>query len=139
MIEIPVASPELQAGSGHPSAGMCSGMRLSNYIDKYEQSNAFVPGNRHSYLVKLSSALNNAGFSPYDAARECVRRLRLGRLPDCRGRDDGKRHLPALQCFARELCVPSGWDLFCPEICQICQVCHPLSKNGTKGCRTWRM
>ena len=74
VIEIPVAGPEFQAGSGHSSAGVYPGMRLSNYIDKYEQSNTFVPGNRHSYLVKLSSALNNAGFSPYEATRECVRR-----------------------------------------------------------------
>ena len=81
VIEIPVASPELQSGSGHPSAGMCSGTRLSNYIDKYEQSNAFVSGNRHSYLVKLSSALNNAGFSPYDVARECVRRYGSADFP----------------------------------------------------------
>ena len=73
-IEIPVADPEPQAASGHSSGSVCSGTRLSNYIDKYEQSNTFVAGNRHSYLVKLSSVLNNAGFSLYDAVSECVRR-----------------------------------------------------------------
>ena len=49
-IEIPVADPEPQAASGHSSGSVCSGTRLSNYIDKYEQSNTFVAGNRHSYL-----------------------------------------------------------------------------------------
>ena len=60
---------------------MCSGTRLSNYIDKYEQNNTFVAGNRHSYLVKLSSVLNNAGFSLYDAVSECVRRYGSADFP----------------------------------------------------------
>ncbi len=81
VIEIPIASPELQVGSGRSSGSVCPGTRLSNYIDKYEQSNAFVPGNRHSYLVKLSSALNNVGFSPYDAVSECVRRYGSSDFP----------------------------------------------------------
>ena len=80
-IEIPVADPEPQAASGHPSGSVCSGTRLSNYIDKYEQSNTFVAGNRHSYLVKLSSVLNNAGFSLYDAVSECVRRYGSADFP----------------------------------------------------------
>lgn len=80
-IEISVADPEPQAASGHPSGSVCSGTRLSNYIDKYEQSNTFVAGNRHSYLVKLSSVLNNAGFSLYDAVSECVRRYGSADFP----------------------------------------------------------
>lgn len=80
-IEIPVADPEPQAASGHSSGSVCSGTRLSNYIDKYEQSNTFVAGNRHSYLVKLSSVLNNAGFSLYDAVSECVRRYGSADFP----------------------------------------------------------
>ena len=80
-IEIPVADPEPQAASGHSSGSVCSGTRLSNYIDKYEQSNTFVAGNRHSYLVKLFSVLNNAGFSLYDAVSECVRRYGSADFP----------------------------------------------------------
>lgn len=80
-IEIPVADPEPQAASGHSSGSVCSGTRLLNYIDKYEQSNTFVAGNRHSYLVKLSSVLNNAGFSLYDAVSECVRRYGSADFP----------------------------------------------------------
>ena len=80
-IEIPVADPEPQAASGQSSGSVCSGTRLSNYIDKYEQSNTFVAGNRHSYLVKLSSVLNNAGFSLYDAVSECVRRYGSADFP----------------------------------------------------------
>lgn len=80
-IEIPVADPEPQAASGHSFGSVCSGTRLSNYIDKYEQSNTFVAGNRHSYLVKLSSVLNNAGFSLYDAVSECVRRYGSADFP----------------------------------------------------------
>ena len=80
-IEIPVADPEPQAASGHSSGSVCSGTRLSNYIDKYEQSNTFVAGNRHSYLVKLSSVLNNAGFYLYDAVSECVRRYGSADFP----------------------------------------------------------
>ena len=80
-IEIPVADPEPQAASGHSSGSVCSGTQLSNYIDKYEQSNTFVAGNRHSYLVKLSSVLNNAGFSLYDAVSECVRRYGSADFP----------------------------------------------------------
>ena len=41
----------------------------------------FVAGNRHSYLVKLSSVLNNAGFSLYDAVSECVRRYGSADFP----------------------------------------------------------
>ncbi|WP_293668424.1 DUF3987 domain-containing protein [uncultured Parabacteroides sp.] len=72
VLEIPVAGSELLTSAGQPSGGTSTGMRLSNYIDKYEEANPFVPGSRHSYIVKLASALNNAGFSPYDAVRECV-------------------------------------------------------------------
>ncbi|WP_456088762.1 DUF3987 domain-containing protein [Parabacteroides sp.] len=81
VLEIPVAEAEPPAGSGHSSGNVCPGTRLSNYIDKYEQSNAFVPGYRHSYIVKLSSVLNNAGFSPYDAVAECVRRYSSADFP----------------------------------------------------------
>ena len=81
VIEIPVAGPELQAACGYSSGSVCPGTRLSNYIDKYEQSNAFVAGNRHSFLVKLSSVLNNAGFSPYDVVSECVRRYGSSGFP----------------------------------------------------------
>ena len=81
VVGIPVAAPELQAACGYPSGGVYAGTRLSNYIDKYEQNNAFVPGNRHSYLVKLSSVLNNAGFPSYDVVGECVRRYVAADFP----------------------------------------------------------
>lgn len=73
-LEIPIAEPELPANGRQPSGGISPGDRLSNYIDRYERDNTFVAGYRHSYIVKLASVLNNAGFSPYDAVDECVRR-----------------------------------------------------------------
>ena len=47
---------------------------LSNYIDKFEAGNSFAGGGRHSYVVKLASALNGAGFAGNEVALECLRR-----------------------------------------------------------------
>ena len=124
-IEIPVADPEPQAASGHSSGSVCSGTRLSNYIDKYEQSNTFVAGNRHSYLVKLSSVLNNAGFSLYDAVSECVRRYGSADFPAAEVETTVNDIYRRYSASHGSWCVPSGRDQFRPEVCQICQALPP--------------
>ena len=47
---------------------------LSNYIDKFEANNPFVGGGRHSFVLKLASALNSAGFDENEVMAECLRR-----------------------------------------------------------------
>lgn len=47
---------------------------LSNYIDKFEANNPFVRGGRHSFVLKLASALNSAGFAENEVMVECLRR-----------------------------------------------------------------
>lgn len=47
---------------------------LANYLAKYEQGNVFTDGNRHAYVVKLASVLNNAGFDLCEVSDECTRR-----------------------------------------------------------------
>ena len=47
---------------------------LSNYIDKFEMNNPFTDGYRHSYVVRLASALNSAGFSQAEVTAECLYR-----------------------------------------------------------------
>ena len=47
---------------------------LSNYIDKFEASNPFAGGGRHSFVLKLASALNSAGFDENEVMAECLRR-----------------------------------------------------------------
>ena len=47
---------------------------LSNYIDKFEAGNPFTDGGRHSYVVKLASALNSAGFCEAEVTAECLYR-----------------------------------------------------------------
>ncbi|WP_455641092.1 DUF3987 domain-containing protein [Parabacteroides sp.] len=64
--------PVLQTASAH--APQPSGNALANYIDKFEQGNPFVGGNRHSFVVKLASALNSAGFDEREVCYECLRR-----------------------------------------------------------------
>ncbi|MBC8616409.1 DUF3987 domain-containing protein [Parabacteroides faecis] len=48
---------------------------LSNYIDKFEVNNPFTGGGRHSFVLKLASALNNAGFDESEVTVECLRRF----------------------------------------------------------------
>lgn len=81
VIRIPIVEPVAMPSASLSAGGVPPGMRLSNYIDKYETTNPFVAGSRHSYLVKLASALNNAGFSPYDAISECIRRYSSADFP----------------------------------------------------------
>ena len=64
--------PVLQTASAH--APQPSGNALANYIDKFELGNPFVGGNRHSFVVKLASALNSAGFDEHEVCYECLRR-----------------------------------------------------------------
>ncbi len=47
---------------------------LSNYIDKFEANNPFAGGGRHSFVLKLASALNSAGFAENEVMAECLRR-----------------------------------------------------------------
>ena len=47
---------------------------LSNYIDKFEANNPFAGGGRHSFVLKLASALNSAGFDENEVMVECLRR-----------------------------------------------------------------
>lgn len=47
---------------------------VANYIDKFETNNPFTDGNRHSYVVRLASALNSAGFSESEVTAECLYR-----------------------------------------------------------------
>ena len=68
VVNIPV-DPGKAASFAEPGAAS-----LSNYIDKYEIGNVFVGGGRHSYVVKLASALNTAGFAAGEVASECLRR-----------------------------------------------------------------
>lgn len=74
VLRVPVCDPSLQAHAAWPVQAVPDRHSLSNYIDKFEQDNPFVPGSRHSYVVKLSSVLNNAGFPQGEVASECVRR-----------------------------------------------------------------
>lgn len=45
---------------------------LSNYIDKFEANNPFAGGGRHSFVLKLASALNSAGFDENEVMAECL-------------------------------------------------------------------
>ena len=47
---------------------------LSNYIDKFEANNPFAGGGRHSFVLKLASALNSGGFDENEVMAECLRR-----------------------------------------------------------------
>ncbi|WP_348724976.1 DUF3987 domain-containing protein [Parabacteroides goldsteinii] len=47
---------------------------LSNCIDKFEANNPFAGGGRHSFVLKLASALNSAGFDENEVMAECLRR-----------------------------------------------------------------
>lgn len=67
VVGIPLASAQDMPAPTGASA-------LSNYIDKFEQGNPFAGGVRHSFLVKLASALNSAGFAEMEVAAECLRR-----------------------------------------------------------------
>ena len=63
------AAPATRAavrGGGQPGVNA-----LSNYIDRFESDNPFADGGRHSYLVRLTSALNSAGFAEYEVETEC--------------------------------------------------------------------
>lgn len=75
VIHVPLAEA---AGSKQPVAAPKAAydptQTLANYITKFETGNVFAPGGRHSYVLKLASALNNAGFDLYDVTRECVSR-----------------------------------------------------------------
>lgn len=73
-LQVPVPDPSLSAHAPCPSGARLTGQSLTNYIDKYEQDNPFAAGGRHSHVVKLAAALNNAGFSQYEVAAECTRR-----------------------------------------------------------------
>lgn len=66
---VPVAK---KAPAVHPSS--YSGNSLSNYIDKFEANNPFAGGGRHSFVLKLASALNSAGFDENEVMAECLRR-----------------------------------------------------------------
>lgn len=81
VLRIPIVEPVAMPSASLSTGGVPPGTRLSNYIDKYETTNPFVAGSRHSYLVKLASSLNNAGFSPYDAVSECIRRYSSADFP----------------------------------------------------------
>lgn len=68
VLHVPVTQPA-PAPAPHPS-----GNALANYIDKFGQGNFFTTGNRHSFLVKLASALNSAGFDLGSVCDELLRR-----------------------------------------------------------------
>lgn len=75
VLRVPVAPVEEKGRYMQPAAGQKrSEEALSNYIDKFESSNAFAPGGRHSYVLKLASALNSAGFDEHEVIAECLRR-----------------------------------------------------------------
>lgn len=61
----PLTPPALRQQQGFP---------LQNYIDKFQTGNTFSGGGRHTYLVKLASALNSAGFPEREVTDECLRR-----------------------------------------------------------------
>ncbi|WP_075556088.1 BT4734/BF3469 family protein [Parabacteroides timonensis] len=68
VVNIPVA-PEKAAAFSQPEP-----RSLANYIDKFETGNPFSDGGRHSYVVKLASALNSAGFGESEVVAECLYR-----------------------------------------------------------------
>lgn len=68
VVNIPVA-PHKATASCVPETNP-----LSSYIDKFETGNPFAGGGRHSYVVKLASALNSAGFDQREVTGECLRR-----------------------------------------------------------------
>lgn len=67
VVEVPVCDEP-------PAERKDGGSALANYIDKFEAGNPFADGGRHSYLVKLASALNAAGFSEAEVTAECLAR-----------------------------------------------------------------
>ncbi|MCS2891503.1 DUF3987 domain-containing protein [Parabacteroides faecis] len=74
-LSVPVNTlSESAAATFETSLKRRQGDSLSNYMDKFENGNPFTGGNRHSYVVKLSSLLNNAGFDEREVTDECLRR-----------------------------------------------------------------
>lgn len=67
VVQVPVCNEPLPASNA-------GGNTLANYIGKFEQDNPFTDGGRHSYLVRLVSALNSAGFSESEVTAECLYR-----------------------------------------------------------------
>lgn len=62
------------AAKAPPADNTLSDNRLEHYLEKFEAGNSFISGNRHAYVVKLASVLNNAGFDECEVADECRRR-----------------------------------------------------------------
>lgn len=69
-VEAPPASQKHVTASAIPS----SDGALGNYMDKFETDNSFSSGNRHTFVMKLSGALNAAGFEESEVKRECLSR-----------------------------------------------------------------
>ncbi|WP_455641222.1 BT4734/BF3469 family protein, partial [Parabacteroides sp.] len=67
VVQVPVCNEPLPASKE-------GGNALANYIGKFEQDNPFTDGGRHSYLIRLVSALNSAGFSESEVTAECLYR-----------------------------------------------------------------
>ena len=89
VVHIPVEelkAEKQQAASAVRPSGHVTGQpvktTLSNYIDRFESDNSFMDGGRHSYLVKLASALNSAGFAEYEVESECLRRYSEPGFPE---------------------------------------------------------
>lgn len=57
-----------------PFAGEVGGDSLLRYVERFEAENPFLPGSRHTCLVRLSAALNSAGFPLQEVVTCCVRR-----------------------------------------------------------------
>ena len=69
-VEAPPAPQKPVTASAIPS----SDGALGNYMDKFETDNSFSSGNRHTFVMKLSGALNAAGFEESEVKRECLSR-----------------------------------------------------------------
>lgn len=74
IIHVEVAAPPVVPKKTTPGREHTSADRLANYLDKFESGNSFTSGNRHTFLVKLASVLNNAGFDEREVTASCLRR-----------------------------------------------------------------
>lgn len=90
-----------------PKAAPDPAQSLCNYVDKFEQGNVFAPGGRHSYVLKLASALNSAGFDLRDVTWECVTRYAGGNF--------GEKEICAIvDDVYRRYSTSHGSKIWCP-------------------------
>lgn len=77
VMQVPVVEPAIPAHEARPVPPADLAKAITAYIEKFEADHSFADGVRHTYLVKLASALNSAGFPHFEVASACVCRYAL--------------------------------------------------------------